>query len=211
MILNIIIHLGKKLDASSEYCIARNFTEHSSSHRLCERKMIGYSMHRYRHRLHFHRGVSCDTRNERERRSVAMLYSFYRRALHRNIKRGLPGCAYINNNCRANNKLEGSTLDSPKLLVPLPRAARFYCLLSSVRNGGSPLHRPRWRINDPAIRRRAANANANANARFSFSLSVSLRLCCLRVRITCSGVPRHLVQNRSRARKEPQKRAPHAR
>jgi len=98
---------------------------------------------------------------------VAMLCSFYRRALHRNIKRGLPGCAYINNNCRANNKPEGSTLDSPKLLVPLPRAARFYCLLSSVRNGGSLLHRSRWRINDPAIRRRAANV------RFSFSLSVS--------------------------------------
>lgn len=99
-----------------------------------------------------------DARDERERLSVAMLCSFYRRALHRNIKRGLPGCAYINNNCRANNKPEGSTLDSPKLLVPLPRGARFYCLLSSVRNGGSPLHRPRWRINDPAIRRCAANA-----------------------------------------------------
>lgn len=130
--------------------------------------------------------------------SVAILCSIYRRALHRNIKRGLPGCAYINNNCRANNKAEGSTLDSPKLLVPLPRAARFYCLLSSVRNGGSPLHRPRWRINDPAIRRALLRGTARENARASPS-----HCPCPRV-MRVPRVPRRLVRNRSRARKEPQ-------
>jgi len=165
-IFGLEYHDSSRESLTLYHCIARNFTEHSNSYKQREEdhRII---TRRCRHRLHFHRGVSRDTRAERERLSVAMLCSFYRRALHRNIKRGLPGCAYINNNCRANNKPEGSTLDSPKLLVPLPRAARFYCLLSSVRNGGSPLHRPRWRINDPAIRRRAANA------RFSFSLSVS--------------------------------------
>ncbi|KAL6259154.1 hypothetical protein P5V15_009075 [Pogonomyrmex californicus] len=38
----------------------------------------------------------------------------------------------------ANNKPEGSTLDSPKLPVPLPRAARFYCLLSSSQKWRQP-------------------------------------------------------------------------
>lgn len=56
--------------------------------------------------------------------------SFYRCALYRSIMLGLPGCAYINNNCRANNKAGGTTLDSPKLLVPLPEPATFYCLRS---------------------------------------------------------------------------------
>lgn len=107
---------------------------------------------------------------------------------------------------------EGRALDSPKLLVPLPRAARFYCLFSSVRNGGSPLHRPRWRINDPAIRRRAAPRHAALRTRTRFSSPPHClypRLRCLRVRITRvpSSVYRgiSLVWNRSRARKEPAK------
>lgn len=147
------------------------------------------------------------------RLSVAMLCSFYRRALHRSIKRGLPGCAYINNNCRANNKPEGSALDSPKLLVPLPRAARFYCLFSSVRNGGSPLHRPRWRINDPAIRRRAAPRRECASP---LLLIVRIRVCvvCVFVQPVFPPVyvPRHLSYGIVRELvKSPQKRTPHAR
>lgn len=106
------------------------------------------------------------------------------------LSAGLPGCAYINNNCRANNKPEGSALDSPKLLVPLPRGARFYCLLSSARNGGSPLHRPRWRINDPAIRHRAANA------RFSSSLSVFRCVVCAFPWQISRGIVRELVKSR---------------
>lgn len=51
---------------------------------------------------------------------------------------GLPGCAYINNNCRANNKAGGTTLDSPKLPVPLPRPATFYCLHSRGREWRQP-------------------------------------------------------------------------
>lgn len=74
---------------------------------------------------------------------------------------GLLGCAYINNNCRANNKAGESTLDSPKLLVPLLWPATFYCLHSAEREkgrkkqtrmAGSTLRPSRWRINDPAIR-----------------------------------------------------------
>ena len=67
-------------------------------------------------------------------RHFARTHSFYRRALHRSIMVGLPGCAYINNNCRTNNKAGGTTLDSPKLLVPLPVPATFYSL-SSPRAG----------------------------------------------------------------------------
>lgn len=142
LVLNLTTHLEQAWRALSKCRTMRNVTKHSNSRSGRKSASIAFSPRR----LARYKGW--------ERLSVAMLRSFYRRALHRNIKRGLPGCAYINNNCRANNKPEGSTLDSPKLLVPLPRGARFYCLLSSVRNGGSPLHRPRWRINDPAIRRR---------------------------------------------------------
>lgn len=189
----------------------RNFTRHSSSRRQREedcRYLLDAPLPAVNCIFTMEPRAIQGTRGNRL--SVAMLCSFYRRALHRSIKRGLPGCAYINNNCRANNKPEGSALDSPKLLVPLPRAARFYCLFSSVRNGGSPLHRPRWRINDPAIRRRAA-----PRMRLSSPPHCPYpRLRCLRIRTTHvpSGVPRHLSYGIVRELvKSLQKRTPHAR
>lgn len=133
----------------------------------------------YRNLIHFHfrnhfavirdsrkrgeedtRSTSLDTGFEdregaRTGRHFASTHSFYRRALYRSIMLGLPGCAYINNNCRTNNKAGGTTLDSPKLLVPLPEPAAFYCLRSSTAEMAAvgPPRPSRWRINDHTVPR----------------------------------------------------------
>lgn len=87
---------------------------------------------------------------------------------------------------------------------PYLGAARFYCLLSrrSGMAGRGPLHRPRWRINDPAIR----GAPSPFLIVFAYTC---ISVCAVYIRITPRV--RRDVRNRSRARKEPAKRTPHAR
>lgn len=133
----------------------------------------------------------------------------------------MPGCAYINNNCRANNKAEGSTLDSPKLLVPLLGAARFYYLLFVGQEWRQPPSSSS--MADKTILRygAAAAAAATAAAAALLLLIVHISLCVVarafirrvvlqRAAYNVRFAPRNqdasLARNRSRARKEPQSR-----